>query len=115
MTSMNLSIFLPMMLAVFGLLGLLVSFVEYFFPSKSRDQKGYRTKRSLYTQESWDFAQKYYAKMVFLCSLILLLLSFLSNFLAVSDKVGAILFGFTMLLVWIFIYFKTEAALRRRF
>ncbi len=106
---------LPMLLFTFGLVFIFASIVEYFFPSKSRDQKGYRSKRSLFTQESWDFAQKYYAKMMFRCSLLFIVLSFLSAFLPISDTVGAIFFGVILLAACFFIYFLTENALKEKF
>lgn len=107
--------FLPMMLFIFGIVFFVVSIFEYFFPSKSRDQKGYRSKRSLYTQESWDFAQKYYAKMLFFCSLFLIVLSFVASLTRFSNTVGAIMFAIIVLALCFLIYFKTEKALKENF
>ncbi|MDN3678284.1 SdpI family protein [Flavobacterium paronense] len=106
---------LPMLMFTFGLLFLVISFVEYFFPSKSRNQKGYRTKKALYSQETWDFAQKYYAKMLFRCSLLLIVLSFIATFMTFSDTLAIVTFFITILLLSFFIYYKTENALKKKF
>lgn len=103
---------LPMLFFTFGLMFFIVSIFEYFFPSKSRSQKGYRTKRSLYTHESWDFAQKYYAKMMFIViDCIVFFISIYSNFR--HNRSNNIRSHSNRLML--FHHFKTENALKEKF
>ena len=53
-----------LILLSFGIVFTIVGLIEYVFPPKSRNQKGYRTKNSLKSQEHWNFAQKHSAKLI---------------------------------------------------
>ncbi|WP_281297697.1 SdpI family protein [Flavobacterium limnophilum] len=104
-----------LMLLTFGIVFIFVGFVEYFFPPKSRNQKGYRTKNSLKSQEHWDFAQKYSAKMTLISSICLVVIAFIGSLLSFSDTAGFIVSFVVILFFVFFIRQKTEKAIKDRF
>ena len=56
-----------------GLLVLILPLYFYFFPVKQINAtKGYRTKRSMKNEQSWDLAQKYWATVLLKFSSILI-------------------------------------------
>jgi uncharacterized membrane protein len=71
---MDNNITFSLMLFVFGIIFLIIAPIEYFFPPKNRNQKGYRSKNSLKSQVHWDFAQKYHAKMILFSALFFIFL-----------------------------------------
>ncbi len=103
------------MLLTFGIVFIFVGFVEYFFPPKSRNQKGYRTKNSLKSQEHWDFAQKYSAKMTTILALCLIGISFIAPSIPFSDITGFIASLVVIVLAIILIRQKTDRAIKNRF
>jgi uncharacterized membrane protein len=103
------------MLFVFGILFLIIAPIEYFFPPKSRNMKGYRSKNSLKSQEHWDFAQNYYAKAMFFSALLFIILSFIGTFLNLTDKIGFITSLLIIVLYFLITRIKTEKAIRNKF
>lgn len=76
---------------------------------------GYRTTRSMKNQNQWDFAQKYSAKLLVLCGLILISISHITLWITLNNK--AKLFISLTLIIGsvIFLLFKTENELKKRF
>jgi len=104
-----------LILLTFGIVFVFIGIVEYIFPSKSRNQKGYRTKNSLKSQEHWDFAQKYSAKMITISALCLIAISFIGLSFPFSD-IESFIFSFVVIAFFIFfIRQKTERAIKNRF
>lgn len=81
---------------------------------------GYRTTRSMKSKEAWDFANKYSGKLMFICGLILLILSALVIFFfrGESEDTQGIVLG-TLTVIQMFAVIATiipvEKALRKRF
>jgi uncharacterized membrane protein len=104
-----------LMLLTFGIVFIFVGLVEYVFPPKSRNQKGYRTKNSLKSQERWDFAQKYSAKMALISVSCLIGISFIGSSLPFSDTTGFIASLIVIAFFMFFIRQKTERAIKDKF
>jgi uncharacterized membrane protein len=112
---MDNNITFSLMLFVFGIIFLIIAPIEYFFPPKNRNQKGYRSKNSLKSQEHWDFAQKHHAKMIFFSALFFIFLSFIGQFFSLSDKFGFIASLIIIGLSFLITRLKTEKAIRDKF
>ncbi len=104
-----------LVLFTFGIAFIFLGFFEYIFPSKDRNQKGYRTKNSLKSQEQWDFTQKYSAKMIMISALCSIAISFIGAYLPFTDIGGFIT---SIIIIVFFIFFvrqKTERAIKNKF
>ncbi len=77
---------------------------------------GYRTKRSMASEEAWDFAQRYAGKLMFYWGLISLVISSLGIYFTYSINEWLDT-GFMMLCApgFIFIICKTEKQLKKKF
>lgn len=104
-----------LMLFTLGIVFILVGLVEYIFPPKSRNQKGYRTKNSLKSKEHWDFAQKYSAKMTIISAFCLIGIAFIGALIPFTDITGFIASLIVIVFVFILIRQKTERAIKNRF
>jgi len=84
-------------------------------PSEINPLMGYRTKASMKSQERWDFAQKYSAKKMAACGLVMIALSLLSYFIPVDSEYKQT--GGIVLLVLCAVYMiaATETALKKQF
>ena len=81
----------PMLLMV-GIVFVAVGIFMYLFPPKKiNGLYGYRTSSSMESQEKWDFAQKYSAKVMMAMGLFLVVLSFYRPYLNLSNDHHAIL------------------------
>src|SRR5690606_10507339 len=81
----------PMLLMV-GIVFVAVGIFMYLFPLKKiNGLYGYRTSSSMESQEKWDFAQKYSAKVMMAIGLFLVVLSFYRPYLNLSNDHHAIL------------------------
>jgi len=95
---------------------MITGFVMFKFPPKNINMLyGYRTTRSMKNQEQWDFSQKYSAKLLILCGVFLILTSNISLIITINNKAKlfislALIFGSV-----IFLLFKTENELKKRF
>ena len=95
---------------------MITGFVMFKFPPKNINMLyGYRTTRSMKNQEQWDFSQKYSAKLLILCGVFLILTSNISLLITINNKAKlfislALIFGSV-----IFLLFKTENELKKRF
>ena len=81
---------------------------------------GYRTKRSMQNQDTWDFAQKYCSKIslyMFFPSLILAIAIMPTMISKSIDRIGWIGLGITMIqmMSFIVIMISTEKALKKTF
>lgn len=81
---------------------------------------GYRTKRSMQNQDTWDFAQKYCSKIslyMFFPSLILAIAIMPTMISKPIDKIGWIGLGITVIqmMCFIVIMISTEKALKKTF
>ncbi len=99
-----------------GIIFIITGFVMFKFPPKNINMLyGYRTTRSMKNQEQWDFSQKYSAKLLILCGVFLILTSNISLIITMNNKAKlfislALIFGSV-----IFLLFKTENELKKRF
>lgn len=81
----------PMLLGT-GVIFILIGLIMYIFPPKKiNGLYGYRTSSSMESQEKWDFAQKYGAKIMGLMGLVLIASSFYRSSLSLSNDQHAIL------------------------
>ncbi|WP_316634939.1 SdpI family protein [uncultured Flavobacterium sp.] len=104
-----------LILFTLGIVFIFVGLAEYIFPPKNRNQKGYRTKNSLRSQERWDFAQKYSAKMIMISAICLIIISFVGLYFAFTDT-GGFIISLTVIVFFIFfIRQKTEKAIKNKF
>lgn len=99
-----------------GIVFIITGFVMFKFPPKNINMLyGYRTTRSMKNQEQWDFSQKYSAKLLIFCGVFLILTSNISLIITINNKAKlfislALIFGSV-----IFLLFKTENELKKRF
>jgi uncharacterized membrane protein len=113
MTTVNL---FSIMLLGTGVLFILISIIEYFFPHKKGNRNGFYTKLSNSSEETWVFAQKYYAKMIFFGALFCVILSFLGPFFPLkNDMIGFGLALGILIFVAIVIYIRTQKAIKDKF
>ena len=105
---------MPLMMVGFGLL------LMKNPPKKINSYYGYRTRRSVRSQETWDFAHYYFGKLWLVCGLVSLPLSLvpLCLVLGKSEQVisvaGLIVLGIQTLLLLVTILL-TERALMKKF
>ncbi|RED24766.1 SdpI/YhfL family protein [Flavobacterium cutihirudinis] len=104
-----------LILFTFSIIFIFVGLIEYIFPPKDRNQKGYRTKNSLGSQERWDFAQKYSAKMIIISALCSLIISIIGTILHLNDNEGFIAAIIVIVFFIFFIRQKTERAIKNKF
>jgi uncharacterized membrane protein len=84
-------------------------------PSKINPLVGYRTKRSMRSQETWDFAQRYAAERMAAGGIVMIALSLLSYFIPVDadyKQMGGIVL---LVLCCIYMIVGTELALKKKF
>lgn len=84
-------------------------------PRKINDFYGYRTKASKQNQATWDFSQRYSARLMRLFGFGMMILSFGGWFLPLGIWFGTLLalstlFLFSFLMIW-----DTEKAINRKF
>lgn len=103
-------------LALVGIIFVLAGIIMLLFPPKNINfLYGYRTNRSMKTQENWDFSQIYSAKLLVGFGLFLLVLFFstnhLYNFLPNKEYLD---FGIIIVSTILLLYL-TEKALKDKF
>lgn len=75
-----------------GFIFIVAGFIQYKFPPKSINLfYGFRTKRSMKDQKSWDFAQIYSSKLMIKLGLILTPIGVIGLIYIPSETVGAII------------------------
>ncbi|MEQ9231425.1 MAG: SdpI family protein [Cyclobacteriaceae bacterium] len=94
------------------LIGLIV---RRFPPKEMNDLYGYRTKRSKASQEAWDFAQEYSNDLLIWIGIYNILIGSIGLFISVPEFGGMVL---SMIFIGIslgYLFWKTEAELKKRF
>ena len=107
------SFFMPVLLgSIFCLVGLIMFFLP---PKKINPLYGYRTPRSMKSQERWDFAQGYSAKLL-IASGVIMLLSGMAFYVLKLEGSSSVIAFFILLFgcLGILIY-KTESLLKKTF
>ncbi len=117
---MNIEEYQNVMLIILTSMGVgffLVGVLLVFFPPKTiNGLYGYRTSRSMQSQEAWDFSQKYSSKIMLILGIIYTSLGILSIFLPRIEEITASLISIGIILLGVFImFFKTEKELAKRF
>ena len=85
-------------------------------PPEMSNTFGYRTKNSLQSKESWDYAHRYFGKLCSYFALpVLVLLSVIFFLTSVSDILKFLISVFVLLIVVIFMIFITEYKLKHKF
>ena len=94
----------------------LVGFITYLYPPKKINYfYGYRTSRSMKSQESWDFAQKYSSKLSCFLGITMVAIGFLLKTIDIEKPYGLVIALLFMLMIFIILLFKTENALKKHF
>ncbi len=97
----------------FFLVGVLLVF---FPPKKINGLYGYRTSRSMQSQEAWDFSQKYSTKIMLILGVVYTSIGLLTLLFPKLDEITASLVSITIILVGVFfMFYKTEKELAKRF
>lgn len=111
---MKIEVFL--MLTIVGIVFAIIGLIMHKFPPKKINWfYGYRTNSSMKSQERWDFAQIYSAKLLALIGCCLTAISFLKMFWEVSQKTE-MLFGFILTIgAVVLLLIKTELAIKKKF
>lgn len=108
-----------MEIIILGITGPLFIVLGYYFakfpPKKINNIYGYRTTRSMKSQEAWDFAQVYGAKKMMLAGLIMLVAGLLLLPFNLTENIAAVLSISILLGSAIWMIVVTEKELKRRF
>ena len=108
------ALLIPAIMAAFGVV------CQKDPPQNINSWYGYRTRRSMASQEAWDFAHRYFGRLWFILGLILLPLSVIPMFFLLGKSVGTIgnaslVIMAVQLLFLIIPIFPTERALKKYF
>ena len=118
---MALGIFMLILLLLMPLF--MIVFGRMFMTNAPKDINtsfGYRTKRSMKNQDTWDFAHKHFGKTWFICGLVLIPVSLVPMFLVMSREAdvvrttGFIILGIQLVLM-LGAILPTETALKNNF
>ena len=108
-----------MEIIILGITGPLFILLGYYFskfpPKKINNIYGYRTTRSMKSQEAWDFAQVYGAKKMMVTGLIMLAAGLLLLPFNLTENIAAVLSISILLGSAIWMIVVTEKELKRRF
>ncbi|MDR6301096.1 SdpI family protein [Mesonia maritima] len=112
---MNLDFLLgPLFLS--GVVFAVVGFIMYKFPPKEINSLyGYRTRKSMESQEKWDFSQRYSAVLMIKVGLIFCGISLLKIFIELSMETILIAEIFILLLGVGLLLYLTEKAIKDKF
>lgn len=100
-----------------GVIFLLAAGVMYSFPPKKINPLyGYRTIRSMKSQESWDFAQRYSTIQMAKAAIFMIVISFTGYFFPADQVVLHLIAGMTiMIIAVVYMLVTTERELKKRF
>jgi uncharacterized membrane protein len=108
-----------MEIMVLGITGPLFIVLGCYFakfpPKKINHYYGYRTWRSMQSQEAWDFAQVYGAKKMVWAGWVMLAVGVMMFPLPFSENVKAIISVSTIIIVAVWMIVVTEKALKLKF
>lgn len=95
---------------------LIAGFVMYYFPPKKINYLyGYRTKSSMKSQKTWDFAQKYSSLQMMILAIMMFAISLIFSFFPINENLNLI-FGLMILLSGVvFMLYKVEKAIKINF
>lgn len=98
-----------------GTVFIVVSVITYFFPPKKINSfYGYRTNRSMQSQEKWDFAQKYATRQMLIGGVFMILAGVVNFFFDLNIEKG--ISGLAILLIVVaYIFYTTELKLKKEF
>ena len=100
-----------------GLIFIVTAIIGTKYPPKGINQiYGYRTKRSMSSQERWDFAQKYSNDLTQKYGILLVLLGFIGYFIKdPSQLISVVIATILVILTCLALFYKTENALKEKF
>lgn len=108
-----------MEIIILGITGPLFMVLGYYFskfpPKKINNIYGYRTPRSMKSQEAWDFAQVYGAKKMIEAGISLLVVGVSLFFIQLPEAANAIISIFALIASAVWMIIVTERALKSRF
>jgi uncharacterized membrane protein len=83
-----------------------------FPPKKINSLYGYRTSRSMKSQENWDLAQSFSSQLMLKQGLIMLLLAFILAFLPIPSEVATLISMLLLVMSVINLFVQTEKRLK---
>ena len=94
-----------------------MALVQWFKPPKKINWYfGYRTPRSQYSQESWDFAQRYSAPRFLIAAIVMMSMGLLGAYLPRFARFHEFVFAFLSIAILILTPITmTEKAIRKKF
>ncbi|WP_121665476.1 SdpI family protein [Mesonia aquimarina] len=99
-----------------GFVFVLLGFIMYKFPPKEINSLyGYRTSKSMESQEKWDFSQRHSAVLLIKTGIIFCLISLLIFFINVSNEVLIIAETLVILIGAVLLIIITERAIKNKF
>ncbi|SFO15488.1 SdpI/YhfL protein family protein [Paenimyroides ummariense] len=102
------------MLLCVGIVFILAGSVMYIFPPKKiNGLYGYRTQTSMQSQQKWNFAQTYSAKIMMLTGLIFTLIAPSKGLFKTNDSIDLAIGMFCMIVGSILMIVVVEKALRK--
>ena len=108
-------IFIILTIVGIGFLAISV-FLLKFPPKKINGLYGYRTSRSMQSQEAWDYSQLYSSKIMIALGFVYTFLGLGSLFVPKQeDMIGSIISIIIVLSGVFFMFFKTERELAKKF
>lgn len=90
-------------------------FMYSYPPAEINGLMGYRTKRSMKSQERWDFAQKYSSLRMAWGGVALIAFSLVTYFIPVDQGTKEIIGVAAMLILALYMIAATEIQLKKRF
>ena len=99
--------------AIFILAGIIL---RLFPPKKINYLYGYRTRSSMRSQQHWDFSQQYAANKMITGGFVMLLIAAVGLYIPVLNDVLSLVLGLgSMVVIVIWLFVKTETAIKKRF
>ncbi len=103
-------------MSISGVVFLLVSALLYYKPPKKINwYYGYRTTRSMQSQKAWDFAQRYSAKVMAFCAVVMLVIGSIIAIFSYNTIMHMYLDLGVILGAVIVMLYKTEQQLKAKF
>ncbi|MEE9348509.1 MAG: SdpI family protein [Flavobacteriaceae bacterium] len=114
---MNIDIIQFNMPLLIGSVFLITGFIMLKFPPKKINSLyGYRTKSSMKSQNRWNFAQNYSAKLMIYCGLLLGIIGLIGSYFDFFKGAKSVIISALISFIIIgFLFFKTEKAIKQIF
>ena len=98
-----------------GAVMFITGLVLMFFPPKNINHiYGYRSKKSMESEENWVFAQRYSAKLLVALGAAFVLLGFVCSWFSLSETISAIIAVVLVIISALFLIVKTESELKKK-